>query len=181
MRKRTTNMKKVVGIISILILFSCEEENNASNEFLNQSPTEVKEALIQANKMAMEKESIQIDSYIKRRNLNVTKTGTGLRYLIYKQGNGEQAVNGKMAIVKYEVSLIDGTVCYSTKEKGPEEFKIGKDNVESGLHEGITYMHVGDKAKIIIPSHLAHGLAGDFHKIPVRSTIIYDIELVALK
>tara|TARA_R110001592_G_scaffold225276_1_gene481069 strand:+ start:13716 stop:14207 length:492 start_codon:yes stop_codon:yes gene_type:complete len=163
------------------MLFSCgnnEKVDKANNVF---SQKEIKENLIEANRIAAQKESIQIDGYVARRKLDVTKTGTGLRYLVYEEGDGEKAVNGKTAVVKYEVSLIDGTVCYSTKEKGAEEFIIGKDNVESGLHEGITYMKVGDKAKIIIPSYLAHGLAGDFNKIPVRSTIIYDIELIALK
>lgn len=171
-------------IVSIILLFftvlSCKNDvqksslNNLSNE-------DLKETLIEANRIAAEKESIQIDGYVSRRNLDVIKTGTGLRYVIYHEGNGEKAENGRMAVVKYEVSLLDGTVCYSTEEKGAEEFKVGKDNVESGLHEGITYMKVGDKAKIIIPSYLAHGLAGDFNKIPVRSTIIYDVELVKLK
>jgi FKBP-type peptidyl-prolyl cis-trans isomerase len=162
-------------------LFSCENNEKKDIAINTLTQKEIKENLIEANKIAAQKESIQIDGYVARRKLEVTKTGTGLRYVIYKEGTGEKAVNGKIAVVKYEVSLIDGTVCYSTKEKGAEEFIIGKDNVESGLHEGITYMKVGDKAKIIIPSYLAHGLAGDFKKIPVRSTIIYDIELIALK
>ena len=62
-----------------------------------------------------------------------------------------------------------------------EEFIVGKDYVESGLHEGIAFMNAGDKALIIIPSYLAHGLAGDLKKIPFRSTIVYDVELVAIK
>lgn len=168
-------------ILLVVFMISCQSDKNNINNIDNFSEKEIKEKLIEANKIAAQKESIQIDGYVSRRKLNVTKTGTGLRYFIYHKGKGEKAENGKIAIVKYEVSLIDGTVCYSTKEKGAEEFTIGKDNVESGLHEGITYMKVGDKAKIIIPSYLAHGLAGDFKKIPVRSTIIYDIELIALK
>jgi FKBP-type peptidyl-prolyl cis-trans isomerase len=165
----------------IICLISCQSDKKNKTSLNNLSEKEIKEKLIEANKIAAQKESIQIDGYVSRRKLDVTKTGTGLRYFIYHEGKGEKAENGKIAVVKYEVSLIDGTVCYSTKEKGTEEFIIGKDNVESGLHEGITYMRVGDKAKIIIPSYLAHGLAGDFKKIPVRSTIIYDIELIALK
>ena len=165
----------------IICLISCQSDKKSKTSLNNLSEKEIKEKLIEANKIAAQKESIQIDGYVSRRKLDVTKTGTGLRYFIYHEGKGEKAENGKIAVVKYEVSLIDGTVCYSTKEKGAEEFIIGKDNVESGLHEGITYMKVGDKAKIIIPSYLAHGLAGDFKKIPVRSTIIYDIELIALK
>lgn len=173
-------MKSLILFMLVISLGACQSDNH-SDSFQESNPRAIKEALIDANKIAAEKESLQIDGYVKRRGLDVIKTGTGLRYQIYKKGTGEKAENGKIAVVKYEVSLINGTVCYSTKENGPEEFRIGKDNVESGLHEGITYMQVGDKAKIIIPSHLAHGLAGDFEKIPIRSTIIYDIELIALK
>lgn len=171
-------MKFLMLIFIAMLFFACdgdEQQQVVMNEH------QVKEALINANKTAAEEESIQIDGYVRRRNLDVIKTGTGLRYIIYKNGDGEKAVIGKRAVVTYEMSLIDGTVCYSTKELGPEEFKIGSDRVESGLHEAICYMRVGDKAKIIIPSHLAHGLVGDREKIPIRSTIIYDIELIKLK
>ncbi|MBI2279246.1 MAG: FKBP-type peptidyl-prolyl cis-trans isomerase [Bacteroidetes bacterium] len=172
-------MKQLIFLYILLGLFSCQEDEKNDNTFLNEQ--QVKEVLINANKAAAEEESLQIDAYVKRRNLDVIVTGTGLRYQIYKKGHGEKATIGKRAVVSYEVSLIDGTVCYSTKEFGPEEFKIGSDRVESGLHEAICYMSVGDKAKIIIPSHLAHGLMGDSKKIPIRSTIIYDIELIKLK
>ncbi|OFY92470.1 MAG: hypothetical protein A3K10_04155 [Bacteroidetes bacterium RIFCSPLOWO2_12_FULL_31_6] len=172
-------MRQFILLFILVGLFSCQEDEKKDNTVLNQH--QVKEVLINANKAAAEEESLQIDSYVKRRKLDVITTGTGLRYQIYKKGNGEKAAIGKRAVVAYEVSLIDGTVCYSTKEFGPEEFKIGSDRVESGLHEAICYMSVGDKAKIIIPSHLAHGLVGDFKKIPIRSTIIYDIELIKLK
>ena len=165
-----------IGFFSMSLL-SCEEEKNIETP----DPKQVKEALIEANKQAVEKEQRQINGYIERRKLDVISTGTGVHYQIIKKGEGEKAVEGKKAVVSYEMSLIDGTMVYSTKEKGPEEFVVGKDNVETGLHEAITYLHVGDRAIIIIPSYLAHGLAGDFDKIPVRSTIIYNLELIAIK
>lgn len=172
-------MKSWCLILVGILLFACN--GNEQNTDMELNPEQVKEALINANKAAAEEESLQIDGYVKRRKLDVITTGTGLRYQIYKKGEGEKAAIGKRAVVAYEVSLIDGRVCYSTKETGPEEFKIGSDRVESGLVEAICYMSVGDKARVIIPSHLAHGLVGDFKKIPVRSTIIYDIELIKLK
>ena len=141
---------------------------------------QIQEDLLQANKDAVGKESKQIDDYVAEKKLTVIKTKTGLRYNIYNEVAGDLAINNQKVVVKYTVTLLDGTECYSTKEE-VEEFTVGKDYVESGLHEGITYMSVGDKAIIIIPSHLAHGLAGDLKKIPFRSTIVYDIELVAIK
>jgi len=165
--------------MSIGFIFSCT--STADDKKVEMNPQQIKEALIDVNKDAAEQESLQIDGYVSRRKMDVITTGTGLRYQIYHKGNGKKAESGMKAVVSYEVSLINGKVVYSTKEVGVEEFTIGNDRVESGLHEGICYMSVGDKAKIIIPSHLAHGLVGDFKKIPVRSTVIYDIELKALK
>lgn len=141
----------------------------------------LKEPMIEINKTAAEKESEQIDGFVKRHNWEVVKTGTGLRYLVYIMGNGEMAKTGQIAKVNFEISLLNGTVCYSTRESGPLEFLIGQSEVESGLHEGILFLHVGDKAKLILPSHLAHGLAGDLKKIPPLSTIVYDIELLGLR
>lgn len=170
-------MRVISYSILFFILIACSEEEKKPVKI---DPNVLKEQLLEANKKATAIESNQIDAYVKRRKLNVTTSPTGLRYEIYHDEEGEVIKTEQQAIVKYKVSLLDGTECYSTKD-AVEEFTVGKDYVESGLHEGITYMSKGDKAIIVIPSHLAHGLAGDFKKIPIRSTIIYDIELVNIK
>jgi FKBP-type peptidyl-prolyl cis-trans isomerase len=41
----------------------------------------------------------------------------------------------------------------------------------------VKYLKHGDKALLLIPSHLAHGLLGDFKKIPPQMPIIYDVEI----
>jgi FKBP-type peptidyl-prolyl cis-trans isomerase len=87
---------------------------------------------------------------------------------------------GMKATVKYKISLLNGRVCYTSDNKGLEQFVVDNDQVESGLHEGIKRMKVGNKAKFILPSHLAHGLIGDEDKIPSHAPIVYDIELLEL-
>lgn len=148
-----------------------------------QTPSDIREPSIATNREIMKKESDDIDQYVKRQNWDndMKVTGTGLRYMIYKSGTGRQASQGLFATVKYKVSLLDGRECYSSDKDGPKEFLIGQDNVETGLHEGIALMKVGDKAIFILPSHLAHGLMGDYNKIPPRSSVVYDIELVKLR
>jgi FKBP-type peptidyl-prolyl cis-trans isomerase len=141
---------------------------------------ELKEPLIEANRTITEIESDKIDKYIKRRNWKVETSGTGLRYFIYEHGEGEEAKEGRLALVHYEITLLDGTLCYTSANAEPRQFRIGQDHVESGIHEGIMYMRVGDRAKFILPSHLAHGLTGDQQKIPPRSVLIIDLHLLAL-
>ena len=78
------------------------------------------------------------------------------------------------------MTLLDGTVCYSSEKSGPKSFKIEQSDLETGLFDAIVEMHVGDKAKIILPHFRAHGLIGDSRKIPPLAPVIYDVELKSL-
>jgi FKBP-type peptidyl-prolyl cis-trans isomerase FkpA len=110
----------------------------------------------------------------------MNETGSGLFYSIYEKTEGEHASKGKIALLNFNISLLNGKEVYSSDEKGVIEFEIGKGNVESGLEEGVLLMKTGEKARLIIPSHLAHGLSGDHDKIPEKATIVYDVELIKL-
>jgi FKBP-type peptidyl-prolyl cis-trans isomerase FkpA len=167
---------KYLVFIFLLILCSC---NNKEPKKVD--PEQFKEPLIGANRKMVKRESDDIDAYIRRRDLNMQKSGTGLRYMIIKEGDGEHPKHGNEVKVHYKVSLLDGTLCYNSEGNEPEVFVVEKDHVESGLHEGIKLMKKGGKAKFILPSHLAHGLAGDQDKIPPLASVIYDIELIDIK
>ena len=52
----------------------------------------------------------------------MTTTGTGLRYMITHKGKGEAAVVEKYAKVNYKISLLDGTLCYSSDSTGAKGF-----------------------------------------------------------
>ena len=170
---------RCIFIIVSLLLFACCNNKKAGRKIPHQA--ELNEPLIAANKIYAKKEADEIEQYIRLRNWNMLSTGTGLRYMIYKKGEGAQAQSHKYANVKYKISLLNGSLCYSSDQTGPKEFLIDEDNVESGLHEGIKYLSVGDKAMFIIPSHLAHGLIGDANKIPPKATLVFDVELLAVR
>ena len=151
------------------------------NNLPSQSETELREPLINANKARLKMEDLKIKKYVERHKWNMEVTGSGLRYMIYENGDGPQPASGQTAIINYEVSLMDGTVCYSSDTEGTRGFEIGKAELEKGLDEGILLLRVGDKSKFILPSHLAHGLVGDGNKIPSHSVLVYDVQLVDIK
>lgn len=138
-------------------------------------------ALMDANKALAQRESMDIDAWITRHGLTMERTGTGVRILLVHDSAGVSAAPLQTASIAFRVSLIDGTVCYESAPGTTEDFMVEKDNVESGLHEAIQYLSVGDSAIIVIPSHRAYGLAGDSQKIPMRSTVIYHVRLVGLR
>jgi len=166
----------LIFIFTGFLIASCVEEKK------EETVKWTKEQSMELNKMWSEEEDYYIEKYLERRpNWKMIETGTGLRYMKYLEGDGDTARSGMYAKVNYTVSLLDGTVCYSSDSTGSETFLIDRSQVESGLQEGIKYLRVGDKAKFIIPSHLAHGLIGDMDKIPPLETVVFDIHLIALE
>ena len=110
------------------------------------------------------------------------KTDSGLRYQILQKGTGAKAAKGKNVSVHYKGQLSDGTVFDSSyKRKEPIDFQLGVGQVISGWDEGITLLNVGDKARFVIPSNLAYGERGAGGVIPPGATLIFDVELMAIK
>lgn len=176
------DLKTIAAIVVFLVaIHGCRETAPPENAGL-PTQREVNRSMEEINRRMSQEEDAVIERYIEEQEWTMNKTGTGLRYMIYESGpEGPLATEGQVATVNYAVSLVDGTVVYTSDDQGKRSFLIGQDNVESGIHEAIQYLKIGDKAHVILPSHLAHGLTGDNDKIPPRSTVIYDLELLSLR
>ena len=83
--------------------------------------------------------------------------------------------------IDYKLSLLDGTICYSSEKDGTKEFTVGKSHEVSGLEQGVELMREGEKARFIIPPYLAYGLLGDENRVPARSIIVYEVELLKIR
>ena len=173
----------ILVVFIVLLLISCGGKNKQGNTNLKKTPDtiNIKKSFEKVNKKLVKTEEEQINDFIDRYGWKMEKTGTGLRYMIYKNGSGVKVSRGHIAKVSYNVRLITGDLCYSSQEEGPKELLVGKSGDISGLEEGLLLLKAGDKAKFIIPSHLAYGLLGDENKIPKRATLVYDIQLLEIK
>lgn len=110
------------------------------------------------------------------------KTESGLRYQIIQKGEGAQAQAGQQVSVHYEGSLADGQVFDSSyKRNQPIDFQVGVGQVIPGWDEGIQLLHIGDKARFVIPSDLGYGAAGAGGVIPPNATLIFVVELLDAK
>lgn len=168
-------MKKFIHLHLVLFLaLGCETNAPKKQQLTDWS----KDKSTELNKELIEREKVDIKLYIDRHpNWKMTETGSGLYFYKYESGTGVEASSGREAQVQFEISLLDGTKCYATSADEVEIFKIDHSHVETGVQEGIKLMREGDRAKMIIPSHLAHGLTGDFNKIPPLTPIVVDLEL----
>jgi len=172
-------MRKAPIILIAVIMVSCG--GNERQPHRQPNVAETREMLQRINKVLVQQDREQILDYIKRNNLKEMKESpTGLFYSISGASSGPKVKKGDVVEYSYRVSLLDGTLCYQSKEEVPASFEVGHGGVASGLEEGILLMRQGQIAKFIMPPHLAYGLIGDSKQIPARSIVVYDVELLAV-
>lgn len=111
----------------------------------------------------------------------VITTRSGLQYLVLEEGAGTRKPGPRDTVrVHYHGTLLDGTVFDSSLERGqPIEFALRQ--VIKGWQEGLQLMTVGDKVRLFVPSELAYGNRAVGRTITPGSTLIFDVELLAIK
>ncbi len=110
----------------------------------------------------------------------VQTTESGLQYKVLSEGDGATPTADDFVTVHYAGRLIDGSEFDSSYKRGePATFPAGR--LIKGFTEALLMMKVGDKWEITIPSELAYGERGGGDVIPPNATLIFDVELLAIK
>ena len=156
------------------MVVSCKQKAVEQDKPLVNNNTE---NLVKLNQYLIKRDVATIKAYIARHNWKMTETESGLWYEIIEKGNNKQLTNNQLITINYNIELLDGTKCYSSDSLGAKQFTIGKGNIEAGIEEGIRLLHVGGKARFILPPHLAYGISGDGKHIPPRAILVYSVEI----
>ena len=130
----------------------------------------------------LEAEKAAIEAELEKLASGFEKTESGLRYQILQKVEGKQAQKNDIVSVHYKGQLADGTVFDSSyRRNDPIEFTLGAGQVIPGWDEGVALLHVGEKARFVIPSILAYGSRGAGGVIPPNANLIFDVELMGIK
>lgn len=109
-------------------------------------------------------------------------TASGLQYEILQAGDGPALQKGQIAEVHYVGMLEDGTVFDSSRERGETYmFAVGGGGTIPGWEEGISLLHVGDQARLILPPALAYGETGAGGVIPPNATLTFEVEIMSVR
>jgi FKBP-type peptidyl-prolyl cis-trans isomerase FklB len=112
---------------------------------------------------------------------DITTLPDGLQYKVITGGDGEIPGDNDVVTVNYLGTFADGTAFDSSSQAGkPLELAIGRISV-LGLNEALKLMKTGSKWRLFIPPELAYGKNGMSPRIPPDSTLIFDVELLAVQ
>ena len=112
----------------------------------------------------------------------------GLKYIILKEApvDAQKPSVGNRVSVHYTGWLDnngkEGKKFDSSVDRGqPFEFFVGVGQVIKGWDLGVADMKVGEKRRLIISPELGYGARGAGNVIPGNATLIFDVELLAIK
>jgi peptidyl-prolyl cis-trans isomerase A (cyclophilin A) len=125
-------------------------------------------------KMAAEKR--EFDGILKELE-NGTKTASGLKYVIKKEGAGESPKATDKVTVFYKGLFTDGRSFDGNFGKEPISF--GLNQVIPGWTEGLQLLKPGGKAYLYIPWNIGYGERGHpSGVIPPKSDLVFIVELI---
>ena len=111
---------------------------------------------------------------------------SGLKFHDELVGTGPAPKMGQTVTVQYTGWLDEngqrGRKFDSSRDRNqPFSFKVGVGQVIKGWDDGVATMHVGGMRTLIIPPELGYGSQGAGGVIPPDATLIFDVELLAVK
>lgn len=110
----------------------------------------------------------------------ITTTSTGLQYKVHTEGSGKKPKATDVVKVHYRGTLLDGTEFDSSYARR-EPIEFGLNQVIRGWTEGVQLMSEGSKYEFFIPSELAYGSRGAGRDIGPDETLIFEVELLAVR
>ncbi|MEE2760725.1 MAG: FKBP-type peptidyl-prolyl cis-trans isomerase [Pseudomonadota bacterium] len=115
-----------------------------------------------------------------RMKVGVKMLPSGLQYLIIRPGTGQRPKATDEVVVHYRGTSIDGKEFDSSYARGqPATFPVNR--VIAGWTDALQAMRTGAKWKVAIPPELAYGQRGAGSVIGPNETLLFDIELLAIK
>jgi gliding motility-associated peptidyl-prolyl isomerase len=166
-------------ILTSFLSSSCKQSQEARRPVSQASGTFMKKSA-ERNKKLIATEEGQIDSVIKSNpkiKYIASNKGYWYTYLIQNKIDTLKPKKGDVAFFEYEIKDLKGRIIYSQIELKPQTYAVDKQNIMTGLREGIKLMRKKEKVVFLFPSHIAFGYHGDEKKIGPNQPLLCTVTL----
>ena len=173
------NKIMLVAILTAFLVYGCKQSQEARRPVSQTSGTFMKKSA-ERNKKLVATEEGQIDSLIKSNpKVKYLSSTNGFWYTYVVQNTLDTLTpkKGDVAFFNYEIKDLKGKIIYSEAELKPQTYAIDKQNIMTGLREGIKLMHKKEKVIFLFPSHIAYGYHGDEKKIGPNQPLLCTVTL----
>jgi gliding motility-associated peptidyl-prolyl isomerase len=158
---------------------SCKQHQEARRPVSQASGTFMKKS-VDRNKKLIASEQDQINAIIKSNpkiKYMASTKGYWYTYIVQNTLDTLTPKKGDVAFFDYNLKDLKGNMIYSEVELRPQTYSVDKQNIMTGLREGIKLMHKNEKVIFLFPSHIAYGYHGDEKKIGTNQPLLCTVTL----
>ena len=164
-------------IIALLLVFlvSCEDPT-PRKPVARKSSTFLKES-IERNKVINKLEEDAFLELMKKDSINnyiSSSFGFWYYYISMNSTSNKLPKTGDEVYYNYKIKNINNDVLYTEEELGERSFLVDKQELITGLQEGLKLMKEGEVVTFLFPSHKAYGYSG-YKKIGMNQPLIYTV------
>ncbi len=139
---------------------------------------------VEKNKKMIADEENDILEIIEKDSLNeYINSEKGFWYYFNNQvsENTEKADFGDLVEFEYDIKNLNGTTIYSKEDLGLQKYYTDKEELFTGLRDGLKLLKEGETATFLFPSHKAYGYYGDLKKIGTNMPIISTVTILNIE
>lgn len=176
-------LKSYIYIIIIALLaWSCKTPEarrpvkTTSGSYINTS--------VERNKKMIAEEEKEILAIIQSDTVNtILNSEHGFWYYFINKNTFEEekADFGDIVEFEYDIKDLDGNTIYSKYELGKQTYHMDKEELITGLREGLKLLNEGETATFYFPSHKAYGYYGDLNRIGANMPIVTTVTILNIK
>ena len=161
-------MRNILFLLALItVLFSCKSPearkpvSYSSGSFIDQS--------VERNKKLNKQEQKVIEQIMAQNpELNYIASESGFWYYYNIKVENDSLITpqfGDIVTFNYNISALNGDIIYSESELKTQEYTMDKEEIFTGLREGLKLMKEGETVTFLFPSQKAFGYYGDENKI----------------
>lgn len=172
--------RHILFVFFVTVMISgCKQRQEARRPISHSSGSFMKKS-VERNKKLIASEEGQIDALIKSNpKIKYIASSKGYWYTYVSENKLDTLTpkKGDVAFFDYEIKDLKGKIIYSAVELRPQTYAVDKQNIMTGLREGIKLMHKNETVIFLFPSHIAYGYHGDDKKIGTNQPLLCKVTL----
>lgn len=168
--------KLLITAFILLAFFSCKTPearkpiSTKTGSFIDES--------VERNKKLNAQEQIAIQNIMKQEDKDYVASESGFWYYYNNKIEIDSLKTpsfGDVVNYNYNIKTLNGSVIYSKEDIKTQTYAMDKEELFTGLREGLKLMKTGETATFIFPSQKAYGYYGDENKIGRNTPLICEV------
>ncbi|KAA5825090.1 gliding motility-associated peptidyl-prolyl isomerase GldI [Algibacter amylolyticus] len=169
-------MNKLLTIAIVLLVFSCKTPE--ARRPISVTSGSFIDASVERNKKLNAKEKASIEKLMSLEQKDYIASESGFWYYYNNKVEVDSLKTpgfGDVINYNYNIKALNGSVIYSTDELKTQTYAMDKEELFTGLREGLKLMKSGETVTFLFPSQKAYGYYGDENKIGRNTPLICEV------